>query len=406
MRDARRDRTVSPWEKRFFCLVPRPGVPASAEPAELLVRLRDELARRGLRPEHVLKLAFFVRASDPAELARRSRSVEAGLQAVLHRRRPAVSVIPQPPERGRGTALEALALARPSNDVEVLAKRYRGLPYVVVRAAGGREVLAGGISGRGAGGLRTRIESAFRTASGLLAGEGMDLTDIVRQWNYIEDLLAVRPAGRGFEQNYQIFNDIRTKAYAGAGFERGFPAATGIGMSTGGFLLELVAASGTAAEVSLPVRNPGQVDAHRYSGEVLVGERPPGGSPKSTPKFERARAVLAGGSGLCYVSGTAAISGQDVVAEGDVVGQTWATVRNIRRLVGVRNLRASGLRVRSVASTFSCVRAYVKRPRDIPAVRRICAEAFPGAPFLALAADVCRDRLLVEIEGAVEFREE
>jgi len=150
------------------------------------------------------------------------------------------------------------------------------------------------------------------------------------------------------------------------------------------------------------VSNPRQADAHRYSPEVLVGAAGPGGTRRRTPKFERARVVVAGGAATCYVSGTAAIVGQEVVCRGDVAGQTRATVRNIERLVAPANLRRSGIRAAGLAPRFTYVRTYVKREADIPEVARIVETAFPGAPALVVEADICREDLLVEIEGAVD----
>jgi enamine deaminase RidA (YjgF/YER057c/UK114 family) len=124
---------------------------------------------------------------------------------------------------------------------------------------------------------------------------------------------------------------------------------------------------------------------------------------KRTPKFERARVVIAGGAGTCYVSGTAAIVGEAVVHPGDVAGQTRATVRNIERLVAPANLRRSGVADAAVGPRFSNVRTYVKRGADIPVVAGIVKEAFRGAPSLFAIADICRDDLLVEIEGAVDI---
>jgi len=382
--------------KEFLCFVPGAGTAPSEQAHECLVELRTALRERGLRPGHILKLAFFVRASGPADYLRKKRSVVEGLRAFFPGSWPAVGVIAQPPEKGRDVVLEAVVLGRPSRSIEVIPKSYRGVPYVLVRAEGGREVVAGGISGGAKG--------AFGKAAGLLAREGLGLADIARQWNFIEDIVGFSPRGGRRHQNYQIFNDIRAIAYDGAGLRAGFPAATGIGMNAGGFILEMIAGAGTAAEKSFPVSNPRQVDAHRYSRGVLVGQPLSGRSTKKTPRFERANVVFSGNAGTCWVSGTAAIVGEDVVGRGDVAKQTRATVRTIERLVAPSNLRAAGVPLRSLAPTFTYVRTYVKNERDIPEVRKIVRGAFGKAPALFLVSDICRDDLLVEIEGAVAVR--
>jgi enamine deaminase RidA (YjgF/YER057c/UK114 family) len=114
--------------------------------------------------------------------------------------------------------------------------------------------------------------------------------------------------------------------------------------------------------------------------------------------------VFSGTSGICYVSGTAAIVGEEVVGHGDVARQTKATIRNIERLITLRNLRAAGAPVRSVGPRFAYVRTYVKNENDVPDVRKIVRGAFGDAPATFVVADICREDLLVEIEGAVRVR--
>jgi hypothetical protein len=91
-----------------------------------------------------------------------------------------------------------------------------------------------------------------------------------------------------------------------------------------------------------------------------------------------------------------------VVRPGDAAGQTRATVRNIMRLVSAANLRRSGLAGARVGPRFMNVRTYVKREEEVPEVARIVKASFPGAAALFVVADVCREDLLVEIEGAVD----
>ena len=395
-------RDEEPWAKDVLAFLAGAGVGPGDAAAACLTDLLSALRERGLRPDHVVKLTFFVRAGSRGELARKTRAAALALRSVAPSARPAVGVVAQAPERGREVALEAVVLRRPSRAIDIVPKIWRGVPYVVLQAAGGREVVAGGITGGRAADFAARTRAAFAKASALLARERLGFGDVVRQWNFVEDITGRAGAGPDGGQNYQIFNDIRAAAYDREGLRNGFPAATGIGVAAGGFGLDLIAAAGAAAEGTVAVSNPLQTDAHRYSSRVLVGAGGVAGRPKMTPKFERARVVLSGGGGTCYVSGTAAIVGEDVVRPGDAAGQTRTTVRNIRRLVSAANLRRSGLSGARVGPRFANVRTYVKRAEDLPEVARIVRAAFPGAATLFVAADVCRDGLLVEIEGTVD----
>jgi enamine deaminase RidA (YjgF/YER057c/UK114 family) len=379
-----------------------PGLAPRDAAFECVERLRASLRERNAAPGAAVKLNFFVRAGSGAELARRRRDVEAALRSVLPAAHPAVGVVAEAPERGRPVALEAAVLRRPSRQLAIVPKCWRGVPYVVIAGEGGREVVAGGIGGRRAGRLADRTSAAFAAAAAILKREGLGFADVVRQWNFVEDITGRSGPGSRPRQNYQIFNDIRANAYGRANLAAGFPAATGIGTAAGGFVLEFIAAAGAAAERSVPVSNPRQTDAHRYSSKVLVGAAAPGGSRRRTPKFERARIVVAAGAATCYVSGTAAIVGEAVAGRDDIAAQTRTTVLNIARLVGPANLRRAGVAAVGLAPRFSVVRTYVKRAADIPTVTPIVRAAFPGVPALFVEADVCREDLLVEIEGAVD----
>jgi enamine deaminase RidA (YjgF/YER057c/UK114 family) len=395
-------RAGGPWDKDVLYVLAGAGTAPGDAVRECVDGLRASLRERGLGPDRAVKLTFFVRAGSGAELGRRKRDVAAALRAAMPAMHPAVGVVAQPPERGRLVALEAVVLRRPLRSLEIVPRIWRGVPYVVLRDAGGLEVIAGGLSGGRPRDLADRTAAAFSTASSILRREGLSFADVVRQWNFVEDITGRSGTGPRARQNYQIFNDIRAEAYDRDNLRSDFPAATGIGTAGGGFVLEGIAAAGAAAERSVPVSNPRQADAHRYSPKVLVGASAPGGTRRRTPKFERARVVVAGGAATCYVSGTAAIVGEKVVRRGDAAGQTRATVRNIERLVAPANLRRSGIRAAALAPRFSYVRTYVKNEADIPEVARIVGGAFPGAPALFVQADICRGDLLVEIEGAVD----
>lgn len=139
-----------------------------------------------------------------------------------------------------------------------------------------------------------------------------------------------------------------------------------------------------------PLSSPLQVDAHRYPEGVLVGSPLAGLRAKATPKFERGKRVESGAGEALLVSGTAAIRGERSVARGDAAAQARTTLANIAALTG--------------GAPPSRLRAYVKREEDIPLVRGVCERALGPVPALYVTAEVRRDELLVEIEGALAVR--
>jgi hypothetical protein len=84
---------------------------------------------------------------------------------------------------------------------------------------------------------------------------------------------------------------------------------------------------------------------------------------------------------------------------GDVEKQTVTTIENIFRLFSRENQDEFGIHFDVSQIRFSHLRVYVKHQHDIPLVRKICQERLNSSSSLFLESDVCREELLVEIEG-------
>jgi enamine deaminase RidA (YjgF/YER057c/UK114 family) len=301
---------------------------------------------------------------------------------------PSATVVAQAPDGRRRVALDATILAASDGDIAVTRRACDGVAYSVVTVPDMRQIHCGGIaSDLLLDDPEAQATEAFARMGAVLQQEGMSFGHVVRQWGYIEGLLDVRADCPRGHQRYQAFNDVRALAYARSEFPCGYPAATGIGQAAGGVVLEFIALDAPSGVRVTPLSNPRQTDAHCYSGGALVGESLARLEKKSTPKFERAKLVARGSEQIVFVSGTAAIVGERSVAEGDVEAQTRTTIDNVAALVGDARL--------------SRLRAYVKRASDFAAVRRICDAAFGPIPAMYVQADVCRDELLVELEGAL-----
>ena len=385
---------------RFFRFLPAPGGTPVAQFHECLGLLRARLRASGLTDGDVLRLTFFLDATEARTYSRLKNKFLAGLGESFGPLHPPASFVAQPPEKGRHVALEAAVLFSRTAGVRVRRKRLDGLPYTVVTGADFREVHGAGIaSDSPAGSIPVQAKDAFERMKAILRREGLTFGHVVRQWNYIEGIVDVRRERGKSCQNYQAFNDVRTVYYGASDFPCGYPAATGIGQAAGGVVLEFAALDAPTDARILPLSNPRQVDAHRYSRGVLVGEPIAEVAEKTSPKFERAKLVTRGLSGIVFVSGTAAVLGQKSVGRRDVEAQTRTTVENIAALAGRENLGRAGLGLPPDAGVLSYLRAYVKRAADIPKVRRVCERAFGPIPALYVRADVCRPELLVELEG-------
>ncbi|WP_319482072.1 hypothetical protein [uncultured Draconibacterium sp.] len=253
------------------------------------------------------------------------------------------------------------------------------------------EILMGTVHANDNSSCKLNAEKVFDELVETFEEAQFPLNSIVRQWNYLEDIL-------GFdddEQRYQEFNNVRSAAYGSVFEPKGYPAATGIGMSHGGVIVEFVAAKSKDV-LTLPVDNPEQISAHQYSEKVLVGEEC---ILKTTPKFERARYFRYRDKKMIFISGTASIIGELTVGVGDAAKQTEVTIQNMQRLYSEQVLAA--LPDNASNPKFGHVRVYVKNRKDYADIRKVAKERFGDLPVVYILADICRDDLLVEIEGKV-----
>ena len=137
-----------------------------------------------------------------------------------------------------------------------------------------------------------------------------------------------------------------------------------------------------------------QIAAHKYSQGVLLGTVDPCTQERTTPKFERGRIVGLADKQTIYISGTAAIRGETSLIVDDVSEQTRITMENIDHLIAAVNSPESG-----TSCQFELLRIYVKKPSQMEVVRTYMKGNYPDIKKIYVCADICRDELLVEIEG-------
>lgn len=290
-----------------------------------------------------------------------------------------VSLVAQRPMDGRLVA--EVVYLKERADVE------RCGDYLVIRSGKCAELLTEAICFPMAGDTGEQSRKVFARINDILDTEGFGVSQIVRQWNYIESITAVNDG----LQNYQLFNDARSRFYAGADWSDGYPAATGIGCDAGGVMVSVYAVKGFDG-VSRPIDNPLQIPAHRYSEKVLASGKE---SVRTTPKFERGRLL----GDVMFVSGTAAIRGENSDFSDDPEAQARGAIDVVESLVTPANI-ASGCE----AFDFEMIRVYVRQPKDLECVKAVFSEHFKAVPTHFLVADVCRPELLLELEGTGRIR--
>ncbi|MFO7622669.1 MAG: hypothetical protein R6W81_15620 [Bacteroidales bacterium] len=376
--------------KKYFIFLP--AVQGSfGEEWEQCLRQIEKTIVMGNR---MLKINVFCDLPDYAQYLEKKDLIHKDVERLFGDKSPAINFTVHPPEKPWKVVVEAVGLI--SDSEAVLTRFHEGRPYVVITDSSGREVWGAGF---GAGlfpkDTRKAAEAAFRQVIDVLDSEGMSLNNIVRQWNYIGNILSVREKF----QNYQIFNEVRSEYYHTYRTVHGFPAATGVGMGLGGVILDFCAVS-TGESLKLnPVSNPNQVNAYDYGQKVLKGLPDRGKTVKHPPQFERALLVSNNRFSTLYISGTASIIGQQTIGKNDVAEQTLVTIENIRKLTDVERLSQIIGEPDLYSGKFILLRVYIKRQEDFGIVKEICNDHFPDVPAVFIEADICRDDLLTEIEA-------
>ncbi|MCK5692841.1 MAG: hypothetical protein KAI08_08330 [Bacteroidales bacterium] len=377
----------------FDHIVPASGADFKEQVRSCIEQLQEFLHQGEDLSLFVTQQTFFILARTREEYEERSTIIRNQMLSLCGTSLPATSIVAQSPAGNRAVVLE-LICTKDSDDKKVSYKSLSGVNYTVIEYQGFKTVHCAGLMGNVDDTITEASERAFKMALSILNKEGLSIKNIIRQWNYIEDIAIVEDM-EDAPQNYQDFNDVRSRYYDQVKFDQGYPAATGIGQDTGGVIIGFIALSESDIISIKPIGNPGQIDAHKYSEIVLEGNS----DQKCTPKFERAKLVTIGSRNYIYVSGTASILGEKTVHEGDVEKQTLTTIDNIKRLFSRENQETLGLDFDVAKIQFSHLRVYVKFKKDIPAVQKVCDAELNCKSSLFLESDVCRENLLVEIEG-------
>lgn len=324
-----------------------------------------------------LRLTFFGQPSSNALYVERWNLLRQQVAARFGEAMPALSYVAQPPLDA--PLLLELYGCRLREGEQLTYGEIAETPYVLLRTDAGLFLFTGGFRGDALDlSVERQAEQAFQYVEETLRVTGFPLNSIVRQWNYIEGITTFA----GDNQHYQAFNNVRSAHYAQTQWPTGYPAATGIGTHFGGVSIAVDAALLTASDAfTVPIDNRLQVAAHAYSGEVLELAN----QQKTTPKFERAKCLACGKERLIYVSGTAAIRGEESLKQGDLAQQLAVTMENIQELIG--------------SAPLVYLRVYLKHPADYVEASRLLTDYALAIPITFMWADVCREELLIEIEG-------
>jgi enamine deaminase RidA (YjgF/YER057c/UK114 family) len=337
----------------------------------------DNLLKQIPGNESILRLAFFGTPATNEEYIVRRTILWDKVRDHYDDDEPNLSYVSQPPLNAP-LILEVHSFIPDPSDI-ITYKKLQEYPYVILENADVRFLFAGGFQSDVINqSIEQQANEVFGKIDAITTREGFPINSIIRQWNYIEKITCYQ----GENQNYQSFNNARSRFYAKTTWINGYPAATGIGANLGGMLIDLDAVIFKSPHVyATPIDNKLQVAAHVYSEKVLERAQ----KQQTTPKFERAKSIIFGDRRLVYISGTAAIRGEESLKGVGLEQQLHITMENIAQLTG--NAKPVMLRV------------YLKNKGDYPLSERLMSEYNLPIPISYMCADICRDELLIEIEG-------
>jgi enamine deaminase RidA (YjgF/YER057c/UK114 family) len=341
-----------------------------------------------------LKINVFTDQPDYTSYLKVKKFIDCSVLETFGDRCPAITVLCQPPERPWKIIAEAGFIDTSSG--EIVSKVLNSIPYVVRKTESIKEVWAGGL---GASlfvddTLKAAV-AAFEQMRSILAAEQISFDHIVRQWNYIGNILEVKNE----VQNYQKFNEVRSEYYHKYRNVHSYPAATGIGMKFGGVILDFCAVKAQANLKIIAVDNPDQIRPYDYSQQVLKGKPLCSKGINQPPQFERALFLTENMGSTLFVSGTASIIGQDTIGINDIEKQTIVTLDNISKLTDSERISHLSGEAGSDAGNPILLRVYIKNQEDFTKVKAICDQRYPRVPSIFIEADICRDNLLIEIEA-------
>lgn len=359
-----------------------------------LHQLSGIIQKTSLKP---VRVNIFVKSSNQQDYLVQQTLIDSSLSKTFGSECPPFGVVMQEPEDPFLVIAEVGFVDQ--HLAAVLYGNFHGRPYCIVNAKNYKEYWTiGAQSVHPDYNILASSNASFSYLYDLYNHLGLSFNNIVRQWNYVGEILSKENVEGRFRQHYQMFNETRNKFYKKYRKQPDFPAATGIGMLYLGVCIDSFSITGDENLKIIPISNPCQSESYRYGQKVLVGAPDSSLPQNQPPQFERAKLIVLNNAARLIISGTASIIGEETMGIGDVEKQTRITIKNIQLLSNAETLKAQYTEINVIPQIYSYIRVYVKYKEDISKVRKICNEAYGDVPATYVVADICRDNLLVEIE--------
>ena len=204
-----------------------------------------------------------------------------------------------------------------------------------------------------------------------------------RVWNFFPD---INEEEAGLER-YRRFCVGRHQAVEAnlQNFPSALPAGTAVGTRSGPLQIYFLAGARPASHLG----NPRQMNAYEYPRDY---------GPRS-PSFARATFCSSEIGPQLFIAGTASVVGHTSRHVGCPKEQTQEIVHNLRTLIE----HAGSMEPRGIGTPHRAIyKVYVRNPDQLLSIRQTLHDPLlNSSPILLLQGDLCRQELLVEIEGLV-----
>jgi chorismate lyase/3-hydroxybenzoate synthase len=251
-------------------------------------------------------------------------------------------------------------------------------------AAMSRDILAISIclDEEAGGGLTKTTQQAYQLLLAQLRELGFPY--LWRIWNYFP---RINEQERGLER-YKQFCVGRYQALAEilSDFPASLPASTAVGTRSGPLRVYVLAGAQPATHLS----NPRQVNSYEY----------PDTYGPCRPYFARATICRSESGSQLFIAGTASVVGHASQHAGLPGEQAREILHNLRTLLDHADRHLDGL---GTASTHAGLyKVYVRNPLHLSSIRATLRDRLlDSSRLLFLQGDLCRQELLVEIEGRI-----
>ena len=224
--------------------------------------------------------------------------------------------------------------------------------------------------------IKENIRKKYKDFFGIANQNSMS---IIKIWHYLPQLLKTYADSK---TNYSLLCEAREVIYKEKYKDSSFPAATVIGIEGNKILIYFLAA---ACKDYNAIENKRQVSSYDYPQNIFLEK----------PMFSRAVSFtdIEGADKKIIISGTASIKGYESIHSMNVLNQLDEALKNYQTFVNIKG------------NNTNLCRIYLTKSQKIYSaeITKKLDNIFDYNNYILLEGEICRNNLLIEIEGISKY---